>query len=162
MEALIQALQSGDMKTRLAASEQFYNKLRQKASIDSLQVLTWWIWFIESWDIWASLDIKVLGSCYWLLSISRILANASLIAYMIFIVKQYDAKNIVVSNCLALSEETNLKLCLIGLDCLQTLIENQTESFQPYLDMTFDLLIDKFADIQVNCRRIWRVTRVSD
>lgn len=72
---------------------------------------------------------------------------------MTFFVEQYDAKNIVVSNCLALSEETNLKLCLIGLDCLQTLIENQTESFQPYLDMTFDLLIDKFADIQVNCRR---------
>ena len=40
MEALIQALQSGDMKTRLVASEQFYNKLRQKSSIDSLQVPT--------------------------------------------------------------------------------------------------------------------------
>jgi hypothetical protein len=60
MEALIQALQSGDMKTRLAAAEQFYNKLRQKSSIDTLQVLTRQIWYRQMWLINASLDIEVL------------------------------------------------------------------------------------------------------
>jgi hypothetical protein len=31
-------LETGDIKTRMVASEQFYNKLRQKSSIDNLEV----------------------------------------------------------------------------------------------------------------------------
>lgn len=38
MEPLIQMLETGDIKTRMVASEQFYNKLRQKSSIDNLEV----------------------------------------------------------------------------------------------------------------------------
>ena len=59
-------------------------------------------------------------------------------------------RNRAVSTCLALSGDSNLKLCLVGLDCLQTLIENQTDSFQPYLNMTLKLLIQKFSDTQVS------------
>ena len=59
-------------------------------------------------------------------------------------------RNLVVSNCLTLTEDTNHKLCLVGLDCLQSLIECQTESFQPYLSMTFDLLISKYGDVKVS------------
>ena len=58
-------------------------------------------------------------------------------------------RNLVVSNCLTLTEDTNHKLCLVGLDSLQSLIECQTAAFQPYISMTFDLLISKYGDIKV-------------
>jgi hypothetical protein len=38
MEALIQGLESSDTKTRLLNAEQLFNKLKQKSSIDNLQV----------------------------------------------------------------------------------------------------------------------------
>jgi CLIP-associating protein 1/2 len=95
MEALIQGLESSDTKSRLLSAEQLYNKLKQKSSIDNLQL---------------------------------------------------DLKNRVVTSCLSLVEDNNPKLCLLGLDCIQTLIECQTESYQTYMNMTFDLLMMKFGD----------------
>ena len=60
-------------------------------------------------------------------------------------------RNLVVSNCLTLAEDINHKLSLIGLDCLQSLIECHTELFQPYLNITFDLLILKYGENKVGC-----------
>jgi hypothetical protein len=61
---------------------------------------------------------------------------------------QTDLKNRIVTSSLTIAEDSNPKLCLIGLDCIQTLIECQTESYQPFMNMTFDLLITKYGDVK--------------
>lgn len=56
-----------------------------------------------------------------------------------------------VLNCvLTLARENHIKLCMTGLDSLQTLVEIHTEAFQAYMNMTFDTIINKFSDIKVS------------
>ena len=66
---------------------------------------------------------------------------------------QVNARDRVVSACLTLSEDMNPKLCMTGLDCLQSMIECQSDSFEPYFDVTFKLLIVKYGDEKVRERR---------
>ncbi len=55
-----------------------------------------------------------------------------------------------VLNCvLTLARENHVKLCLTGLECLQTLVEIHTDAFQSYMNVTFDTIINKFADVKV-------------
>ena len=63
---------------------------------------------------------------------------------------EFDIRNRVATTILTLVEDINPKLSLIGLDCLQTLLECQSESFQPYLNRAFDLLVIKFGDTKVS------------
>jgi hypothetical protein len=58
-------------------------------------------------------------------------------------------KSKALSACVDLANENNPNLSQLGLKCIQTLIEIHTEDFQPYLNLTFDSLITKYADVKV-------------
>lgn len=60
-----------------------------------------------------------------------------------------DLKKRVLNAVLTLAKENHVKLCLTGLECLQTLVEIHTEAFSSYMNMTFDTVVTKFADVKV-------------
>ena len=61
-----------------------------------------------------------------------------------------DLKKRVLNAVLTLAKENHVKLCLTGLECLQTLVEIHTEAFSSYMNMTFDTIVTKFADVKVS------------
>lgn len=53
------------------------------------------------------------------------------------------------SGCIALVGDANPKVAQLGLDCMRLMITNHAESFQPLVNMSFDILLNKFSDNKV-------------
>lgn len=53
------------------------------------------------------------------------------------------------SGCVALVRDANPKVAQLGLDCMKLMITNHAESFQPLVNMSFDILLNKFSDNKV-------------
>ena len=73
-----------------------------------------------------------------------------------------DTKKRVFNSVAGLARESNVKLCVVGLTCLQTLVEQHADAFQTYMNATFDTVVAKFADVKVSlfltvCRDAHRV-----
>jgi len=73
-----------------------------------------------------------------------------------------DTKKRVFNSVAGLARESNVKLCVVGLTCLQTLVEQHADAFQTYMNATFDTVVAKFADVKVSlflavCRDARRV-----
>jgi hypothetical protein len=66
----------------------------------------------------------------------------------------------VVSACVSLVKEANLKIVLASLDCLQALMQERKETFNPLVNMTFDVLIPRLGDTKVTCILICSFTDV--
>ena len=53
-------------------------------------------------------------------------------------------------NCaVELLNESNPKLVMIGFDSMQTIMESNSEAFQPLLNFSFDTVITRFTDNKV-------------
>lgn len=53
------------------------------------------------------------------------------------------------SGCVSLIRDANPKVAQLGLDCMKLMISNHAESFQPMVNMSFDILLNKFSDNKV-------------
>ena len=53
------------------------------------------------------------------------------------------------SNCIGVLKDSNPKIVTIAFDCLQILIENNGEAFQPLINIAFDILLTKLCDSKV-------------
>jgi hypothetical protein len=68
------------------------------------------------------------------------------------IIIQHDLKLKLISNCISTLKDANPKVVLMGFDVLQKIIENQGDFFQPFIQMTFDAILNKFCDSKVIIR----------
>lgn len=65
-----------------------------------------------------------------------------------------DTKKRLFNSVAGLARESNMKLCVAGLTCLQTMVELHADEFQTYMHVTFDTVVAKFADVKVSGRAI--------
>ena len=65
-------------------------------------------------------------------------------------IHQNDLKIKLMSHGIASIKDANPKLVALGLDCLQIVIEHNSESFYPLINMAVDALITKLTDTKVS------------
>ena len=53
------------------------------------------------------------------------------------------------SGCVSLIGDANPKVVSLGFDCMRQMITLHGESFQPLVNMSFDILLNKFSDNKV-------------
>lgn len=61
----------------------------------------------------------------------------------------------VMSACVGLVKEANLKVVLAGLECLSLFLTNRKEAFASLVNMAFDVLIPRLGDTKVR-RALYR------
>ncbi len=67
-----------------------------------------------------------------------------------YVLLQNDVKIKVMSSSISLLNDANPKVVLLGFDCLQQLVRDYSEYFQPLVNMSIDMLIAKFGDSKVS------------
>jgi hypothetical protein len=65
---------------------------------------------------------------------------------------QKDLKLRLMSNTISCLKDANPKIVLLVLDCLQIFLESNSDTFQPLINMSFELLLAKFSDSKQSVR----------
>jgi hypothetical protein len=121
MDVVIQGLQSQDIKLKISTAENFLKKLQKKT------------WFMEA---------KVFKI--------EIVLDPLFPTFSILFTSQNDLKTKVMSSAISLLNDANPKVVMLGFDCLQYLVSDYGEYYQPLINMSFELLITKFSDTKVS------------